>query len=230
MLPGALLGCGSARAVRARSQRAGLAEPSEHRDHPRVREEPTASAPWCMELVEGGRSPSASRGPLPLDEALADRAPDRGSARGGARAGHRPSRSEAREHQGRDDGTVKVLDFGLAKAMEPAARCAGDCRSSPTSRRRRRRDGGDPRDGRLHEPRAGARQAGRQAHRHLGVRVRALRDAHRPCPFTRSTTSDTARGDSRLGARMGTPTGRNASDDSATAAALSLKRYEAPTP
>ena len=37
--------------------------------------------------------------------------------------------------------------------------------------------------GRLHEPGAGARQAGRQAHRHLGVRLRALRDAHRSRAF-----------------------------------------------
>ena len=33
---------------------------------------------------------------------------------------------------------------------------------------------------RLHEPRAGARKGGRQAHRHLGVRLRALRDADGP--------------------------------------------------
>ena len=66
------------------------------------------------------------------------------------------------------DGSVKVLDFGLAKAMsesdvEPAA-------------------GGDPhRDGAghagLHEPRAGQGREGRQARRHLGVRLRAVRDA-----------------------------------------------------
>ena len=35
-------------------------------------------------------------------------------------------------------------------------------------------------DGRLHEPRAGARPAARPAHRHLGVRLRAVRDAGRP--------------------------------------------------
>ena len=32
----------------------------------------------------------------------------------------------------RHDGTVKVLDFGLAKAMEPAAASAGDVMNSPT--------------------------------------------------------------------------------------------------
>ena len=40
--------------------------------------------------------------------------------------------------------------------------------------------GHDPRHRGVHEPGAGARQAGRQARRHLGVRVRALRDADRP--------------------------------------------------
>ena len=34
----------------------------------------------------------------------------------------------------------------------------------------------------VHEPRAGARQGRGQAHRHLGVRLRALRDAHRAAP------------------------------------------------
>ena len=39
----------------------------------------------------------------------------------------------------RADGTVKVLDFGLAKAMEPALRGAAlSCRSRRPSRRARR--------------------------------------------------------------------------------------------
>ena len=40
--------------------------------------------------------------------------------------------------------------------------------------------GHDPRHRGLHVAGAGEGQAGRQAHRHLGVRLRALRDAHRP--------------------------------------------------
>ena len=46
----------------------------------------------------------------------------RGSARGGARARHHPSRFEPANIKVRDDGVVKVLDSGLAKAMvRPAA-------------------------------------------------------------------------------------------------------------
>ena len=41
--------------------------------------------------------------------------------------------------------------------------------------------------GRLHEPRAGARQGRRQAHRHLGVRLRAVRDADRHARVSRAT-------------------------------------------
>jgi serine/threonine protein kinase len=37
----------------------------------------------------------------------------------------------------RPDGTVKVLDFGLAKAMEPAVRGRKACRSRRRSRRQR---------------------------------------------------------------------------------------------
>ena len=72
-----------------------------------------------------------ARGPIPLDDALPIAQADRRSARGRARAGHRPPRSEAREHQGATDGTVKVLDFGLAKAVEPARR-RRDASNSPT--------------------------------------------------------------------------------------------------
>jgi site-specific DNA recombinase len=43
----------------------------------------------------------------------------------------------------------------------------------------------DPRHRRLHESGAGARAAGRSARRHLGVRVRAVRDAHRAAGVSR---------------------------------------------
>ena len=91
------------------------------------------------------------------------------------------------------DGAVKVLDFGLAKALDAAegvragsVAVADDDDAGGDAGRRDSRHRG------VHEPGAGARQGRRQAHRHLGVRVRALRDAHRPpARFSGETVSDT---------------------------------------
>ena len=54
------------------------------------------------------------------------------------------------------------------------------CRGLPTLAAHRHRGRAHPRHRGLHVPRAGPRQGGRQARRHLGLRRRALRDAHRP--------------------------------------------------
>jgi serine/threonine-protein kinase len=86
-----------------------------------------------MELVEGPTlADRVARGPIPLDEALP-------IARQIAEA------LEAAHEQGiihrdlkpanikvRPDGTVKVLDFGLAKALEPTSMPATDATASPT--------------------------------------------------------------------------------------------------
>ena len=74
------------------------------------------------------------------------------------------------------DGLVKALDFGLAKAMDAAASSSwnvADLSRSPTMAGGRHTVRRHPRDGRVHEPGAGARQARGQARRHLGVRMRA---------------------------------------------------------
>ena len=92
---------------------------------------------------------------------------------------HHPSRSEAGEHQGRADGTVKVLDFGLAKALDPMP-------ASPSAQCLELADAALPATqagitwhGGVHGAGAGEGQGGRPARRHLGVRVRAVRDADR---------------------------------------------------
>ena len=65
---------------------------------------------------------------------------------------------------------MKVLDFGLAKAIEPAGAASPSSVAVADDHHARDDAGGhDPRHGRLHDARAGARQAGRQARRHLGV-------------------------------------------------------------
>ncbi len=60
----------------------------------------------------------------------------------------------------RDDGTVKVLDFGLAKALHVSAGIGADATASPTiTRRRDDADWHDSRDRGVHEPRAGTGRA-----------------------------------------------------------------------
>ena len=86
-----------------------------------------------LELVEGPTlADRIALGPIPVEEALP-------IARQIAEA------LEAAHEQGivhrdlkpanvklRPDGTVKVLDFGLAKTLEPDGRCGGDATASPT--------------------------------------------------------------------------------------------------
>ena len=133
----------------------------------------------AMEFVEGeDLAQKIARGSIPPDEALP-------IARQIAEA------LEAAHEQGiihrdlkpanimlRHDGTVKVLDFGLAKPVErrrrrrgpfgvPHDHIAGDDSSWL-----------DTRDRRLYQPGASAGEGDRHTGRYLGVRVRALRDAH----------------------------------------------------
>ena len=85
------------------------------------------------------------------------------------------------------DGTVKVLDFGLAKARR--GRGTGIEHES-VAHHVAGHDAGrhDPRHGRLHGAGAGARQDRRSAGRHLGVRRRAVRDADRQASFRQGET------------------------------------------
>ena len=95
----------------------------------------TASSALVMELVEGrGLRRSASRaGPIPLDEALPiakqiAEALEAAHEQGIIHRDLKPANIKVRP-----DGTVKVLDFGLAKAMEPAGRDGAERRrTSPT--------------------------------------------------------------------------------------------------
>jgi eukaryotic-like serine/threonine-protein kinase len=86
-----------------------------------------------MELVEGeDLSQRIARGPLPLDEALPiakqiAEALEAAHEQGIIHRDLKPANIKLRP-----DGTVKVLDFGLAKAMEPVSSMASNVSLSPT--------------------------------------------------------------------------------------------------
>jgi serine/threonine protein kinase len=86
-----------------------------------------------MELVEGPTlAETISQGPVPLDEALhiakqIAEALDAAHQQGIVHRDLKPANIKVRE-----DGTVKVLDFGLAKVLEPAGAIAPGVTQSPT--------------------------------------------------------------------------------------------------
>ena len=169
-----------------------------------------------LELVEGeDLAERLKRGPLPLDEALAiakqiAEALEAAHEKGIVHRDLKPANVKLTP-----DGKVKVLDFGLAKAW------AGDGAGSDLLRRPvavsdarpdRHRGRPHPRHRRLHVPRAGPREGRRQAGRHLGLRRRALRDAHGPPALRGRDALRPPGGGPEDGPRLhGPPRGRSAS-------------------
>ena len=141
-----------------------------------------------MELVEGDDlSQRIARGAISTRRSAADREADRRGARSGARAGHHPSRSQAGEHQGatgrhREGARLRI---GQGTGSGSGRRRSADGRSnSPTITIARDDAGGDdPGHRRVHVAGAGAWKGRGQARGHLGVRVRAPRDADGHAPL-----------------------------------------------
>ena len=155
-----------------------------------------------MELVEGPTlADRIAHGPIPLAEASSiakqiAEALEAAHEQGIVHRDLKPANIKVRP-----DGTVKVLDFGLAKAMDPAGSVArrrdeladGPCHAG----------GNHPRDGGLHEPRAGAGCARGPPRRHLGLRLRAVRDARRQGRVRTRVRSPTRWRRSRVTIRIG---------------------------
>ena len=102
------------------------------------------------------------------------------------------------------DGAVKVLDFGLAKAMDPAIVIL--CRiamNSPTLTVPWHAGRRHPRHGGLYGARTGARPRGRHADRHLGLRMCAVRDAGGTTAFSRRQHYRDSRENHRARPRLG---------------------------
>ena len=103
-------------------------------------EKATASSALVMELVEGPTlADRIARGPIPLDEALPiakqiAEALEAAHEQGIIHRDLKPANIKVRP-----DGTVKVLDFGLAKAMEASGAARRPEHSSSRRRSRRRR-------------------------------------------------------------------------------------------
>src|SRR6266511_5376018 len=96
-------------------------------------EDSTTPPALVLELVEGPTlADRIAQGPIPLDEALPIALQIAEALEAAHEAGIIHRDLKPANIKLRPDGTVKVLDFGLAKALEPVPVVDGDVTASPT--------------------------------------------------------------------------------------------------
>ena len=133
-----------------------------------------------MELVEGPTlADRIAQGAIPIDEALPiakqiAEALEAAHEQGIIHRDLKPANIKVRT-----DGTVKVLDFGLAKAVIGDMASASADAVANNDQSGAHAAGDHPRHRRIHEPRAGARSPGRQTGGHLGVWMLLVRNPDR---------------------------------------------------
>ena len=171
--------------LRAGSQDARVAESSEHRADLRHRRRAAGqlARALAMELVEGedlaerhrARRRCRSTDALPSARQIAQ-ALEAAHEQGIIHRDLKPANVKVRA-----DGTVKVLDFGLAKALDPAqARARASIANSPTTHEHRATPAWRDCSGTasLHGARAGEGQAGRSSARTSGRSACVLYELH----------------------------------------------------
>ena len=147
-------------------------------------------------------SPTSSRGgPVALDDALQIARQIASALQAAHEAGVVHRDLKPANVKVRANGTVKVLDFGLAKALAPEPAPAEEVSQPPTLTASATRMGGGHGDAGLHVARAGRRRRGRHRHRPVVVRRPALRDAGRRAPVRGRDGAARAGAGSRLRAR-----------------------------
>ena len=164
------------------ARRAGGAESSAHRRDLRPGETPTACTALVLELVEGETlADRLARGPAvrsprrsPIARQIAE-ALEAAHEKGIVHRDLKPANIKITPDGSRQGARLRPGEGGPATAAAVRSVAVADAHCDW-----RRADGVIARHAGLHEPGAGARAGGRQAHGHLGVRLRAVRDVDRP--------------------------------------------------
>ena len=193
-------------------------------------------AALVMEFADGeDLSAVIARGPLPVGEALAItrqivEALEAAHEQGIVHRDLKPANIKVKT-----DGTVKVLDFGLAKAMDPLGVAGPDgpayhAMNSPTFTAQHTQMGVILGTAAYMAPEQARGRDGRQARRHLGLRHRAVRDADRPPNVWRRHHLGSDGGGDEGRSRLESPAGRAAATSHTRAAPLSRQGSEAAPP